>query len=317
MPTLDRITIYPVKSLDGLDVAEARVLPSGGLENDRRWQLTDLEGRVLNAKRTPLFHAIRAEFDLGSGAGGLPLSAGNVIHLAIDPAALAARAIPGIERLASLKPESFPLVPVPEGPCGWLSEVFGMGVLLLERADGGFPDDRDAPGPTVISTATLAEVAGWFRLKIDECQRRFRANLEIGDCKAFWEDSLASPARPELQPLLTGWSAELPADPYADLPPPEPLAFSIGDLRFRATNVCRRCVVPSRDSRTGSVTEQFREVFEAWRGRTLPDEVDVSDWHSFYRAALNTCSTGFGGNLTRGSPIQVAKTLGSWGRVRD
>ena len=89
MPTLDRITIYPVKSLDGLDVAEALVLASGALENDRRWQLTDLEGRVLNAKRTPLFHTIRAEFDLG-GAGGLPSSAGNVIHLAIDPAAAAA-----------------------------------------------------------------------------------------------------------------------------------------------------------------------------------------------------------------------------------
>jgi hypothetical protein len=29
MPTLDRITLYPVKSLDGVEVAEARVLPSG------------------------------------------------------------------------------------------------------------------------------------------------------------------------------------------------------------------------------------------------------------------------------------------------
>jgi len=287
MPTLDRITIYPVKSLDGLDVAEARVLPAGGLEHDRRWQLTDLEGRVLNAKRSPLFHAIRAEFDLG-GAGGLPASAGHTIHLAIDPAAVAARAIPGIERLASLEPASFPLVPGPEGPCGWLSEVFGTSVLLLERADGGFPDDRDAPGPTLISTATLAEVAGWFRFDVHECRRRFRANLEIGDCDAFWEDALASPARPELQPPITTASAELPADPYADLPPPEPLAFSIGAARFRATNVCRRCVVPGRDSRTGFVTEQFRDVFEAWRTRTLPRDVDATAWNRVYRLAINT-----------------------------
>ena len=289
MPTLDRITIYPVKSLDGLDVAEARVLPSGGLENDRRWQLTDLEGRVLNAKRSPLFHAIRAEFDLG-GAGGLPSSAGNVIHLAIDPAAVVARAIPGIERLASLVPESFPLVPGPEGPCGWLSEAFGISVLLLERADGGFPDDRDAPGPVVISTASLEAVAGWFRFDVDECRRRFRANLEIGDCPAFWEDALASPARPELQPSLTELDPGVPADPYADLPPPEPRAFSIGEVRLRATNVCRRCVVPSRDSRTGFVTEQFREVFEIWRGKTVPVGVDVSAWTHLYRLAVNTRS---------------------------
>jgi uncharacterized protein YcbX len=38
-PTLDRITLYPVKSLDGVDVEEACVLPSGGLEFDRRWRL--------------------------------------------------------------------------------------------------------------------------------------------------------------------------------------------------------------------------------------------------------------------------------------
>jgi len=289
MPTLDRITIYPVKSFDGLDVAEARVLPSGALENDRRWQLTDLEGRVLNAKRTPLFHAIRTEFDLG-GAGGLPSSPCNVIHLAIDPAAVAARAIPGIERLASHGPESFPLVPGPDGPCEWLAEVFGQPVLLVERADGGFPDDRDAPGPVVISTASLEAVAGWFRFDRDECRRRFRANLEIGGCEAFWEDAVASPARPELQPSLLDLPADLPADPYADLPPPEPQAFLIGDVRLQATNVCRRCVVPTRDSRTGRVTEQFREVFETWRGKTMPASVDASAWNHVYRLGVNTTS---------------------------
>ena len=289
MPTLDRITIYPVKSLDGLDVAEARVLSSGGLENDRRWQLTDLEGRVLNAKRTPLFHAIRAEFDLG-GAGGLPSSPGNVIHLAIDPAAVAARAIQGIERLASLAAESFPLVPGPDGPCGWLTEVFGQPVLLVERADGGFPDDRDAPGPVVISTASLEAVAGWFRFDVTECRRRFRANLEIGGCEAFWEDAVASPARPELQPSLLNLPPDLPANPYAELPPPEPQAFSIGDVRLQATNVCRRCVVPTRDSRTGRVTEQFRDVFETWRGKTMPAAVDAAAWNHVYRLGVNTTS---------------------------
>ena len=302
MPTLDRITIYPVKSLDGLDVAEARVLPSGGLENDRRWQLTDLDGRVLNAKRTPLFHAIRAEFDLG-GAGGLPSSAGNVIHLAIDPAAVAARAIPGIERLGSLAAESFPLVPGPDGPCGWLAEVFGQPVLLVERADGGFPDDRDAPGPVVISTASLEAVAGWFRFNVDECRRRFRANLEIGSCEAFWEDAVASPARPELQPSLLDLPADLPADPYAELPPPEPRAFSIGDVRLQATNVCRRCVVPTRDSHTGFVTEQLREVFEVWRGKTMPTGVDASAWNHVYRLGVNTTALS-PADLYRGMHVQ-------------
>jgi uncharacterized protein YcbX len=289
MPTLDRITIYPLKSFDGVDVDGCRVLPNGALEYDRRWQLVDMDGRVVNAKRTPLCHAIRAEFDLATGQENeLPRPGANVIHLAIDEAAVRTAAVPGIERLAGLAAGTFPLVPGPDGPCGWLSEAFGTGVLLMERADGGFPDDREAPGPVLISTATLIEVARWFSFDLAEARRRFRANLEIGGCGAFWEDALASRARPELQPSILDLPPDLPADPYAELPAPEPREFTIGEARFRAANVCRRCVVPSRDSRTGAVTAHFRDAFEARRGRGLPPEVDASGWSHLYRLGVNT-----------------------------
>ena len=302
MPTLERITIYPVKSLDGVDVAEARVLPAGALADDRRWQLVDMEGRVVNAKRTPLVHAIRSEFDLGVAGQGGDGPAANRIHLAIDPAALAARAIPGVARLAAVAAGSFPLLPGPDGPCGWLSEALGQEVLLLERAEGGFPDDRDASGPTLVSTASLAEVARWFCFDLDEARRRFRANLEIGGCDAFWEDAVASPARPDLAPSLLDMDPAEPADPYAALPPPEPRAFTIGEVRFRATNACRRCVVPSRDSRTGAVTQHFRDVFEARRARGLPADVDASNWGSLYRLAINSGAAG-AGIIRGGDPV--------------
>jgi uncharacterized protein YcbX len=280
MPTLDRITLYPLKSLDGVDVDSARVLPSGVLEHDRRWRLVDLDGRVVNAKRSSRFHAIRAEFDLAE----------RLVSLAIDPAALTAAVIPGVGRLAGLRPASFHLVPGPEGPCGWLSEALDVGVLLQERFDGGFPDDRDAPGPTLISTASLAEVARWFGFDLAESRRRFRANLEIGGCEAFWEDTLVSPARPALRPSLVDLPEGLPVDPYADLPPPEPREFSIDGVRFIATNVCRRCVVPTRDSRTGAVTEHFRDAFEARRSRKMRADVEPSGWGSLYRLGVNSRS---------------------------
>ena len=299
MPTLDRITIYPVKSLDGLDVDEAGVLPSGGLEHDRRWRLVDMDGGVVNAKRFPLFAAIRSEFSLPE----------RLITLSVDPAALAAKALPAADlaRLRQLDCESFHLVPGQGGPCEWLSEAFGFGVLLQERAEGGFPDDRDAPGPTLISTASLAEVARWFGFDLAEARRRFRANLEIGGCDAFWEDTLASPARPGLAPSLLDLPPDLPVDPYADLPPPEPHEFCIGAIRFRAANVCRRCVVPTRDSRTAAVTEHFRDAFEARRGRGLREDVDAAAWGTFYRLAVNTrMDSGFGGILARAMPVVTA-----------
>ena len=317
MPTLELITIYPVKSLDGLDLAAARMLPGGALEHDRRWQLIDMEGRVVNAKRTALLHAIRAEFELAGavpvghfiaeahGAGLAVPAATNLVTLAIDPEASERRAVPGIDRLRGLRPESFPLVPGEAGPCGWLSEALGFDVQLLERIDGGFPDDCEAAGPTVISTATLAEVARWFGFDLAECRRRFRPNLEVGGSDAFWEDTLASPARPELSPTLAELPVDLPADPYAALPPPEPREFTIGDVRLRATNVCRRCVVPSRDSRTGAVTEHFRDAFEARRARGLRADVDAAAWSHLYRLAVNTVGEPGGGRVTVGGAISL------------
>ena len=306
MPTLDRIEIYPVKSLDGLELVECGVLESGGLENDRRWRLVDMDGRVLNAKRSPVFHAIRAEYELDE----------RLVTLWVDPAAVKAAALSAADlaRLRGLAgnpgggrsdgPEvrdSFHLVPGQGGPCEWLTEVFGMGVLLQERADGGFPDDRDASGPTLISTATLVEVARWFRFDLAESRRRFRANLEIGGCDAFWEDTLASPARPEQQASLLDLPPDLPVDPYADLPPPEPRAFSFGEARFIATNVCRRCVVPTRDSRTGAVTEHFRDAFEARRSRGMRADVDAGAWGMLYRLAINTRLESHPAAIFRGS----------------
>jgi uncharacterized protein YcbX len=305
MPTLDRITVYPVKSLDGLEVTKAQLLPGGGLEHDRRWQLVDLEGRVVNAKRTALLHAIRAEFaieGLAGPAAGLPPLGPNVIALAIDPAAVAAAAVPGIERLAGLAADVFPLVPGSAGPCGWLAEALGYGVRLMERAEGGFPDDRDAPGPTLAATATLAEVARWFSFDLDEARRRFRVNLEVGGCDAFWEDTVASPAWPELEPALAKLPPDLVVDPYAGLPPSEPRPFTIGEVRLRATNVCRRCVVPTRDSRTGAETSHFRDAFEARRSRSLRRDVDVAAWSHLYRLAVNTMPL-VGGPLDCGSPV--------------
>jgi hypothetical protein len=306
MPTLDQITIYPVKSLDGLELVECGVLASGALENDRRWRLVDMDGRVLNAKRSPLFSAIRAEYDLDE----------RMITLWIDPAAMAAKALPaadlarlrglGGEAAGRLVRDSFHLVPGQGGPCEWLSEAFGVSVLIQERAAGGFPDDRDAAGPTLVSTATLAEVARWFGFDLAESRRRFRANLEVGDCDAFWEDTLASPARPELKPSLSDLPLELPMDPYADLPPPEPRKFLIGEVRFIATNVCRRCVVPTRDSRTGALTEHFRDAFEARRSRGMRADVDAAAWGTLYRLGVNTGLESNPGMISLGTPIVAA-----------
>ncbi|HEY9751392.1 MAG TPA: MOSC N-terminal beta barrel domain-containing protein, partial [Coleofasciculaceae cyanobacterium] len=64
LPTLSRILIYPVKSLDGIAVNRATVLASGALKGDREFALVDAEGQFINGKRYAAIHSIRAKFDL-------------------------------------------------------------------------------------------------------------------------------------------------------------------------------------------------------------------------------------------------------------
>jgi hypothetical protein len=127
----------------------------------------------------------------------------------------------------------------------------------------GFPDDTASPGPTVISTATLQTVAGWYGISLDETRRRFRTNLEIDGVPAFWEDQLFSESG-------------------------EPVTFQIGDVILQGINPCQRCIVPTRDSQTGEILRGFQTRFVQQRAETLPSGTARSRFNHFYRLAVNT-----------------------------
>jgi len=55
---LCRIRIFPIKSLDGTAVEEARITSGGILENDRIYAVMDCDGKVVNGKRTALIGVI-------------------------------------------------------------------------------------------------------------------------------------------------------------------------------------------------------------------------------------------------------------------
>lgn len=284
MPHVARITIHPVKGLEGTIVESARVSASGALENDRRWRLVDAEGAAL--PRCALLGHVRAEFDV----------AAREIDLAVDPRA----------RVAAPPAGRFGLHPGPDGPCRWLSRYLGIEVSLEERPEGGFPDDPDAPGPSIASVASLAEVARWFSIPLEEVRRRCRVGVEIDGCDPFWEDTLASPARPLPVPSFRDLAA-LTADPWAVPAPAEPLPFSLGGAGFRAVAVRSMDDEASLDPATGKGTEHFRPIFEAWRRRLLRRDVDVSAWDGMYRLAVTTNGDGRGGTVRVGDPVDAGR----------
>ena len=162
---LSRILLYPIKSLDGLEVPEAEVTALGSLRHDREWALVDAEGQFINAKRDERLHRIRASFDL------------RVTEVTLVT--------------PNFPPESFSLLE-PTTIAAWFSRVLGQTVRLIRDPEQGFPDDLEANGPTVVSQASLSEVESWFGLTAEEARRRFRTNLELSEAPAFWEDRLCA-----------------------------------------------------------------------------------------------------------------------------
>ncbi len=165
-PFLSRILIFPIKSLDPIELRQARILSSGALEHDRTWALFDEKGKFVNGKRHAAVHRLRSEIDIEAHAVTLRDESGR-----------------GLGSESFSVDEAAPLE-------NWLNAYFGFPISFGKNCELGFPDDTDSPGPTIISVATLAEIGRWFGLPIDEVRRRFRTNLEIDGVPPFWEDRL-------------------------------------------------------------------------------------------------------------------------------
>lgn len=234
---LGRIFIYPIKSLDGIAVESATLTAGGILEHDRVYAFYDAGGKVVNGKRTARIHELRCEF---------------------DPSVREVRLWPNRQL-----PQQFQL-DNPSPLEKWLGDFFGFPVVLRREPEKGFPDDREAFGPTIVSEASLRAVQEWFPgVTLESARRRFRTNLELIDGEPFCEDRLFG-APGELKP------------------------FQIGNVNFFGHNPCQRCVVPTRDPDNGQGVANFQKKFMEQRQALLPQWSNAQRFNHFYRFAINT-----------------------------
>ncbi len=217
--SLASVHLYPIKSLGGFPVRDAR-LTDRGLEHDRRWMLVDREGLFMTQREVPgmacLHTAPRADglrvTDIRDGRSlDLPWHLGEGAHIAT-------------------KVWDDPVDVVAGDPSWnlWFSEHLGRPVRLVFMPDAAkrATDDRYAEGLTslsdgfpylIISQASLDDLNE--RLAAPVPMERFRPNLVIAGGDAFQED---------------GWKE-----------------IAIGDARFHLVKPCGRCVVTTTDQRTG------------------------------------------------------------------
>lgn len=238
-PILQSITLYPIKALDGIAVSSATVTAGGTLEHDRAYAILDERGKQVRGKSNKRVHLLRARYDLDAQTATLTIR-------------------------GTQEPFTFHLYSEQKKLERWLCDFFGMRVYLVHHAASGYPDDRKAWGPTIVSEASLALAAAWFPgMTAAEMQRRFRPNFVFTGVPAFWEDRLFGE-------------------------PGTYVEFQVGSVNIEGVNPCARCVVPTRNPESAEEYSRFQKTFAERRKESLPPWSHPSRFNHFYRFCVNT-----------------------------
>ncbi|WP_123624611.1 MOSC domain-containing protein [Halorubrum sp. CSM-61] len=286
MARIAELVAYPLKSNDGAAVDRAELGPNGALRGDRSYAIVEAgvdphaasvggDGGYVNGKSEPAVHGLSASYELAGTTDATPTA------VTLSRPTRQETGVAADEETFAL-PEDGPALEA------WVGEYLGYAVDLVREPDGGLPDDRAAPGPTVVSRATLEAVASWFDeiSGATEMRRRLRPNLVIDGCPAFWEDRL-----------------------FADHG--EAVRVSIGETELFGVNPCQRCVVPSRDPDTGEPIDGFRETFLRRRRETLPPWTESDRFDHDFRLMVNTVvpESEWGSTLAVGDAVGIEETV--------
>jgi len=253
--TLSHISVYPVKALDAVDRDRVAITPGGGLADDRVYAMYDDDGHI-NGRRTAAVHTLDASFDREAGTIQLstPDRPARTFHLDDDGAALEAFLGDHLELDVAFRG--------------------GQSGTQTDRAIFG---DGSQTGPTLVSEATIRELASWYDgIDPTEMRRRLRPNLVVDGVETFWEERL-------LGSLTDAVYADGGSDAGAN---PQ---VRIGDVVLEGVEPIPRCSVPTQHPDTGEVHDGFRETFVERRAETMPpwsDEATLAD--NLYSATVGT-----------------------------
>ena len=167
-PKVSRITIYPIKSLDGISLQSAMITKGGCLLHDREYAITDPHGNFIIGKNNPLVHTLRSSIDFE-------------------------KEVVSFRQQGEIEWIKFHLQNEKSAIDSYLTNFFKTPATLLQNKEGRFLDIPDISGITILSTSSLNSISKWFNhMELEETRKRFRATIEIEGTTPFWEDHLFS-----------------------------------------------------------------------------------------------------------------------------
>lgn len=164
-PFLSNIRIYPIKSLDPIDL-EAVHIWKYSLLHDREFAMVAEDGKFINSKRTGKVNTLKAEYDLEN-------------QLVI------------LSKRGEVEKHTFQLSEDNEELTQYLSDFFEMRVKLVRSTRGELMDIPQKSSITILSEGSLQSLDKDLNTgSIEDLRLRFRSNLEISGVAAYWEDQL-------------------------------------------------------------------------------------------------------------------------------
>jgi len=240
-PSLNKIFIYPVKSLAGIAIESARVTPLG-LENDRRWMIVDSQGRFITQRLYPQLSQIKTSIE--SDQIVLTPLTGEGITL---PLTLEVRPT----RTVKVWHDQVESMPMSDAENQWVSEYLDIDCQFVYMPDSTVrpidpefatsDNDRvsfaDGFPFLLISQASLEDLNQ--RLQHKNLSpvpiERFRPNLLIEGCDAYAEDQ---------------WTS-----------------FDLSGNRFHGVKPCSRCIMTTIDPVTGTKGVEPFQTLKEYRMR--------------------------------------------------
>jgi len=162
---VSRIRIYPIKSLDPVELQEAEV-GVHSLRYDREFAMLTHDERFMNGKRSGRVNELKAAFDLPNYTVTFSERSGGSAHTF---------------HLLNDQPEAEK----------FLSDFFGEPITLIQNLEGQLMDIPTASSVTILSEASLQALHEDFPDRtLEDVRLRFRATIELGGVEPYWEENL-------------------------------------------------------------------------------------------------------------------------------